>query len=36
MGWWFYAWSTDTSGTDVLKVLIRDQGGSVNVRYEPL
>ena len=32
----FYAWSTVMSDTDVVKVLIRDQGGSVKVRYEPL
>lgn len=36
MGWWFGAWSTDTSDTDVLKVLIRDQRGSVKLLYEPL
>lgn len=32
----FYAWSTDTSDTDVLKILIRDQGGSVKVIYGAL
>jgi len=32
----FYTWVTDTSDTDVVKVLIRDQGASVKVRYEPL
>lgn len=29
----FFTWSTDTSDTDVVKVLIRDQGGSVKARY---
>ena len=32
----FYTWSTDTSGTDVVKVLIRNQGASVRVLYSPL
>lgn len=32
----FYAWITDTSDTDIVKILIRDQGGTVKVRYEPL
>lgn len=32
----FYTWSTDTSDTDVVKVLIRNQGASVKVRYEAL
>lgn len=32
----FYTWATDTSDSNVLKVLLRDQGGAVRVRYEPL
>lgn len=32
----FYTWSTDTSDTNVLKVLIRDRGASVRVLYSPL
>ena len=32
----FYTWSTDTSDTKALKVLIRNQGASVKVLYSPI
>ena len=32
----FYTWATDTSDTNALKVLIRNQGASVKVLYVPL